>query len=92
MNTFRQIPLHMLLLAGLVGTAEAKDKAEAAPAAKADKAAAAEKVAYAGLDVGPRAEGATAYRPRWHRHRGRLHRSAGPFGRQDRGGRHPLAP
>jgi hypothetical protein len=60
MNTFRQIPLHMLLLAGLVGTAEAKDKAEAAPAAKADKASVAEKVAYAGLNVGPRAEGATA--------------------------------
>ena len=63
MNTFRQIPLHMLLLAGLVGTAEAKDKAEAAPAAKADKASVAEKVAYAGLNVGPRAEGATAAIP-----------------------------
>jgi hypothetical protein len=63
MNTFRQIPLHMLLLAGLVGTAEAKDKSEAAPAAKADKASVAEKVAYAGLNVGPRAEGATAAIP-----------------------------
>jgi hypothetical protein len=55
MNTLRQIPLHMLLLAGLVGTAEAKDKAEAAPAAKAVASA---KVAYAGLNVGPRTEGA----------------------------------
>ena len=63
MNTFRQIPLHMLLLAGLVGTSEAKDKAEAAPAAKAEKASVAEKVAYAGLNVGPRAEGATASIP-----------------------------
>jgi hypothetical protein len=63
MNSFRQIPLHMLLLAGLVGTAEAKDKAEAAPAAKAEKASVADKVAYAGLNVGPRAEGATASLP-----------------------------
>jgi len=66
MNTFRQIPLHMLLLAGLVGTAEAKDKAEAAPAtkpAKADKAAVSGKVAYAGLNVGPRVEGANASVP-----------------------------
>jgi len=63
MNTFRQIPLHMLLLAGLVGTAAAKDKTEAAPAAKAEKASVAEKVAYAGLNVGPRAEGATASIP-----------------------------
>ena len=63
MNTFRQIPLHMLLLAGLVGTAEAKDKAEAAPATKAEKASVAEKVAYAGLNVGPRAEGASASIP-----------------------------
>ena len=60
MNTFRQIPLHMLLLAGLVGTAEAKDKAEVAPAARAVAAA---KVAYAGLNVGPRVEGATASIP-----------------------------
>lgn len=63
MNTFRQIPLHMLLLAGLVGTAEAKDKTDAAPATKADKAAVSGKVAYAGLNVGPRAEGATASIP-----------------------------
>lgn len=60
MNTLRQIPLHMLLLAGLVGTAEAKDKAEPAPAAKSGQAAVADQVAYAGLNVGPRAEGATA--------------------------------
>jgi hypothetical protein len=60
MNTLRQIPLHMLLLAGLVGTAEAKDKTEAAPAAKAAVAA---KLAYAGLNVGPRSEDATASIP-----------------------------
>ena len=63
MNTLRQIPLHMLLLAGLVGTAEAKEKAEGAPAAKPAKASVAEKVAYAGLNVGPRAEGASASLP-----------------------------
>jgi hypothetical protein len=63
MNTLRQIPLHMLLLAGLVGTAEAKDKTDAAPATQADKAAVSGKVAYAGLNVGPRAEGATASIP-----------------------------
>ena len=34
MNTFRQIPLHMLLLAGLVGTAEAKDKEQPASSAE----------------------------------------------------------
>jgi hypothetical protein len=56
MNTFRQIPLHMLLLAGLVGTAEAKDKGEAAPAAKPAAAG----VAYAGLNVGPRDEAVAA--------------------------------
>jgi len=56
MNTFRQIPLHMLLLAGLVGTAEAKDKE---PVATAAKLAAAEGVAYAGLNVGPREEAAS---------------------------------
>ena len=39
MNTFRQIPLHMLLLAGLLGTAEAKDKEQ--PASSAAKPAAA---------------------------------------------------
>ncbi len=54
MNSFRQIPLHMLLLAGLVGTAEAKEKEPAAPAAKPAVAG----VAYAGLNVGPRAEDA----------------------------------
>ena len=56
MNSFRQIPLHMLLLAGLVGTAQAhaKDKEPAAAA----KPAVAEGVAYAGLNVGPRAEDA----------------------------------
>lgn len=55
MNTFRQIPLHMLLLAGLVGTTEAKDKADSAPAPKTAKTVA-EGVAYAGLNVGPRDE------------------------------------
>jgi hypothetical protein len=60
MNTLRQIPLHMLLLAGLVGPAEAKDKTEPAPAAKAAVAA---KVAYAGLNVGPRSEDAKASVP-----------------------------
>ncbi|MEY3392579.1 MAG: Serine protease Do-like HtrA, partial [Verrucomicrobiota bacterium] len=58
MNSLRQIPLHMLLLAGLVGPAEAKDKEPVAPAVKADKAAAG--VAYAGLNVGPRDEAAAA--------------------------------
>ena len=52
MNTFRQIPLHMLLLAGLIGTAEAKDKEPASSAAKPAVAG----VAYAGLNVGPRDE------------------------------------
>ena len=52
MNTFRQIPLHMLLLAGLLGTAEAKDKEPAGSAAKP----AVTGVAYAGLNVGPRDE------------------------------------
>jgi hypothetical protein len=55
MNTFRQIPLHMLLLAGLVGTAEAKDKEPASAAAKPAVAGVAG-VAYAGLNVGPRDE------------------------------------
>lgn len=58
MNSLRQIPLHMLLLAGLVGPAVAKDKEPVAPAVKADKAAAG--VAYAGLNVGPRDEAAAA--------------------------------
>jgi hypothetical protein len=57
MNTFRQIPLHMLLLAGLLGTAEAKDKEQ--PASSAAKPAAAG-VAYAGLNVGPRDEAAAS--------------------------------
>ena len=52
MNTFRQIPLHMLLLAGLLGTAEAKEKEPASSAAKPAAAG----VAYAGLNVGPRDE------------------------------------
>jgi hypothetical protein len=52
MNTFRQIPLHMLMLAGLLGTAEAKDKEPASSAAKPAAAG----VAYAGLNVGPREE------------------------------------
>ena len=56
MNTFRQIPLHMLLLAGLVGTAEAKEKEPAAPAAKPAVAG----VGYAGLNVGPRDEAAAS--------------------------------
>jgi hypothetical protein len=55
MNTFRQIPLHMLLLAGLIGTAEAKDKEPASSAAK-PAAAGVAGVAYAGLNVGPRDE------------------------------------
>ena len=52
MNTFRQIPLHMLLLAGLLGTADAKDKEPVSSAAKPAVAG----VAYAGLNVGPRDE------------------------------------
>lgn len=55
MNSLRQIPLHMLLLAGLVSPMQAKEKDAAAPAAKA---AAADQVAYAGLNVGPRLESA----------------------------------
>jgi len=55
MNSLRQIPLHMLLLAGLVSPMQAKEKDAAAPAAKA---AAADEVAYAGLNVGPRLESA----------------------------------
>jgi len=60
MNSLRQIPLHMLLLAGLVGPMQAKEKDAAAPAAKA---AAADKVAYAGLNVGPRGEAANTTVP-----------------------------
>lgn len=53
MNSLRQIPLHMLLLAGLVSPLQAEDKKE--PVAKA---AIASGVAYAGLNVGPRLESA----------------------------------
>jgi hypothetical protein len=56
MNTFRQIPLHMLLLAGLLGPAQAKDKEPAGAAAKPAAAG----VAYAGLNVGPRDEAAAS--------------------------------
>ncbi|MEN9652553.1 MAG: Serine protease Do-like HtrA [Verrucomicrobiota bacterium] len=55
MNPLRHIPLHLLLLAGLVGFAEAKDKEPLAPAAKTASA-----VAYAGLNVGPRDETAAS--------------------------------
>ena len=58
MNTLRQIPLHMLLLAGLVGPLQAEDKKE--PTAKV---VAADEVAYAGLNVGPRSEVANATVP-----------------------------
>ncbi len=58
MNSLRQIPLHMLLLAGLVGPAQAEDKKE--PSAKV---AVAEGIAYAGLNVGPRLENAIASMP-----------------------------
>lgn len=60
MNSLRQIPLHMLLLAGLISPMQAKNKDNEAPAAKA---AAADEVAYAGLNVGPRAEAANATVP-----------------------------
>ena len=60
MNSFRQIPLHMLLLAGLVSPMQAKPKDNEAPAAKA---AASGEVAYAGLNVGPRGEAASAALP-----------------------------
>ena len=61
MNSLRQIPLHMLLLAGLVGPMQAKDKDAAAPApAPAAKAPAADEIAYAGLNVGPRDEAASS--------------------------------
>jgi hypothetical protein len=53
MNSLRQIPLHMLLLAGIVGPLQAEDKKE--PSAKV---AVADGVAYAGLNVGPRGESA----------------------------------
>ena len=57
MNSLRQIPLHMLLLAGLVSPMQAKNKDNETPAAKA---AATDEVAYAGLNVGPRVEAANA--------------------------------
>ena len=60
MNSLRQIPLHMLLLAGLVGPMQAKDKDNDAPVAKV---AASDGVAYAGLNVGPRVEAANATVP-----------------------------
>ncbi len=53
MNSLQKIPLHMLLLAGLVGPLQAEDKKE--PVAKAAIGAV---VAYAGLNVGPRVESA----------------------------------
>ncbi len=55
MNSLRQIPLHMLLLAGLVSPVEAKNKDNETPA---PKAASSDEVAYAGLNVGPRIEAA----------------------------------
>ena len=60
MNSLRQIPLHMLLLAGLVCPMQAKDKDNETPAAKL---AASGEVAYAGLNVGPRIETANATVP-----------------------------
>lgn len=60
MNTLSQIPLHMLLLAGLVSPLAAKPKDGETPAAKV---AAPEQVAYAGLNVGPREETAIASLP-----------------------------
>ena len=60
MNSLRQIPLHMLLLAGLVSPMQAKDKDNEAPASKA---ASSDEVAYAGLNVGPRIEAANATVP-----------------------------
>ena len=63
MNSLRQIPLHMLLLAGLVSPMQAKDKAAAVPAAPAAKAPATDEVGYAGLNVGPRDQAAIASLP-----------------------------
>jgi len=60
MNTLRQIPLHMLLLAGLVSPMQAKDKDNETHAAKV---AASDEVAYAGLNVGPRVEAANTSVP-----------------------------
>jgi hypothetical protein len=56
MNTFRQIPLHMLLLAGLVAPLAAEPKT--APGTRVT--ASSEAVAYAGLNVGSRAAQAVA--------------------------------
>ena len=56
MNTFRQIPLHMLLLAGLVAPLAAEPKA--APGARV--ATSSEAIAYAGLNVVARAGQAAA--------------------------------
>ncbi len=56
MNTFRQIPLHMLLLAGLVAPLAAEPKT--APGTRVT--ASSEAVAYAGLNVGSRAAHAVA--------------------------------
>jgi hypothetical protein len=60
MNTLCQIPLHMLLLAGLVSPMQAQNKDNETPAAKA---AAPDEVAYAGLNVGPRFEVANSPMP-----------------------------
>lgn len=60
MNTLRQIPLHMLLLAGLVSPLQAKNKDNETPAAQA---AASDEVAYAGLNVGPGFEVANSPMP-----------------------------
>ena len=60
MNSLRQIPLHMLLLAGLVSPMQAKNKDNETPAAKA---AATDEVAYAGLNVVPRIEAANTTVP-----------------------------
>lgn len=56
MSTFRQIPVHMLLLAGLVGPLAAQEKKAPAAASSSQPAvvsAASPKVGYAGLHVGP---------------------------------------
>lgn len=55
MSTFRQIPVHMLFLAGLVGPLAAQEKAPASARSVAVDSAA-PKVAYAGLHVGPVSE------------------------------------
>jgi len=60
MNSLRQIPLHVLLLAGLISPMQAKNKDNETPAAKV---AASDEVAYAGLNVGPRLEAANATVP-----------------------------